>query len=40
MTFIVLTLFPELCAAVLGESILGRAADKGARHPDMRGIRQ
>ena len=40
MTFIVLTLFPELCAAVLGESILGRAADKGALHTDIRGIRQ
>ena len=40
MTFIVLTLFPELCAAVLGESILGRAADKGILHTDIRGIRQ
>ena len=40
MTFIVLTLCPELCAAVLGESILGRAADKGILHTDIRGIRQ
>ena len=39
MTFIVLTLFPEMCAAVLGESILKRAADKGAVSTDLRSIR-
>ncbi len=40
MTFIVLTLFPEMCAAVMGESILKRAADQGIIHTDFRGIRQ
>ncbi|MBQ3077450.1 MAG: tRNA (guanosine(37)-N1)-methyltransferase TrmD [Clostridia bacterium] len=40
MTFILLTLFPELCAAVLGESILSRAAAAGHIRTDIRGIRQ
>ncbi|NLT57685.1 MAG: tRNA (guanosine(37)-N1)-methyltransferase TrmD [Clostridiales bacterium] len=40
MTFVVLTLFPELCAAVLGESILRRAADRGIIRTDLRGLRQ
>ena len=39
MTFILLTLFPELCAAVLSASIIGRAADKGVIATDLRGIR-
>ena len=30
MRFHVLTLFPEMVESVLGESILGRAAQKGA----------
>jgi len=39
MTFILLTLFPEMCAAVLRESILGRAAAAGYIKTDIRHIR-
>ncbi|HWQ51593.1 MAG TPA: tRNA (guanosine(37)-N1)-methyltransferase TrmD [Terriglobales bacterium] len=39
MTFILLTLFPEMCAAVLRESILGRAAAAGFIRTDIRHIR-
>ena len=35
----ILTLFPEMCAAVYGESILGRAADKGVLTIDSVNIR-
>lgn len=39
MTFILLTLFPEMCAAVLRESILGRAAAARYIKTDIRHIR-
>ncbi len=39
MTFVLLTLFPEMCAAVLGESIIGRAANAGYIKTDIRYIR-
>ena len=39
MTFILLTLFPEMCAAVLKESIIGRAAAGGFIKTDIRNIR-